>query len=760
MPADRNDQECENCGLLAVLLIAGAAFAAYANTLRAPFVFDDIASIVDNPTIRRLWPPGEALSPPSDWGFTVSGRPLLNLSFAVNYAISGHQVWSYHALNILIHILAGLTLYGLVRHTLAKVGRVVPNPPPRRGMAAFGDAALQANSGPLALTIALIWTLHPLQTEAVAYIVQRAESMMGLFFLLTLYGYARATDSPRPQRWWAASFAACLLGVGTKELVALAPVMALLYDRTFVSGSFREAWRRHRRPLLALAATWLPLAGLLAATGGNRGGTSGFGSGASWAGYWLTQFEAVTRYLGLAFWPHPLVFDYGKIAPGGLAMTLPWAVPVVALVVATLWALWRRPVAGFLGAWFFGILAPTSVVPGTLQMVVEHRMYLSLAAVIILVVGAAARRLDRRWFLAGTAVLALAAGAVTARRNADYRNERGLWEDTLAKRPGCARAHNNLGALLQGQGRFDEAIARYRESLRLDPTTPQTYYNLGYSLLHAGRPAEALAPFEEAVRQLPYYFNAHLYLANALTRLGRASEGLPHYEAAIRFDPSPAEAHLQYGVALTALGRWRDAVEHYTAALRLNPQSAEAHSNWGVALLRLNETTAAVEHFEAALRLQPKLPEVHYNLGQALDSLDRRSEAISHYAEAVRLDPAQFRAQLNLGIALGQTGRLAEGIEHLREAARLSPTSPEAHTNLGIALAEAGQPAGALAAHEEAMWLKPDDAQVHYNVGHALLVAGRWEEARKRFEEAVRLQPDLTAARDMLRHLEESPPPR
>ncbi|OHE81910.1 MAG: hypothetical protein A3G75_02880 [Verrucomicrobia bacterium RIFCSPLOWO2_12_FULL_64_8] len=734
----------DRTGLIAVLLIAGATFAAYANTLRAPFVFDDVASIVDNPTIRRLWPPWEALSPPPEWGFTVSGRPVLNLSFAVNYAISGLGVWSYHALNLLIHVFAGLTLFGLVRRTLARPAL----------SHSFGS-----RTAGLALAITLLWSLHPMQTEAVTYVVQRAESLMGLFFLLTLYGFVRATDSPRPRRWWILSFVACLLGVGTKELVALAPVMALLYDRTFVSGSFREAWRRHRWPLLALAATWLPLAGLLAGTGGNRGGTSGFGSGASWTGYWLTQFEAVTRYLGLSFWPYPLVFDYGKIAPGGFSATLPWAIPVVGLAAATAWALWRRPVPGFLGAWFFGILAPTSVVPGTLQMIVEHRMYLPLAAVVALVAGAAARRLDGRWLLAATVILAMAAGVATARRNAVYRNDQGLWEDTLAKRPGCARAHNNLGALLQGQGRFEEAIAQYRESLRLDSTTPQTYYNLGYSLLRAGRPAEALAPFEEAVRQLPYYFNAHLYLANALVRLDRASEALAHYEAAIRFDPSPAEAHLQYGVALAALGRWRDALEHYTEAVRLKPDHAEAHSNWGVALLRLNEAAAAVEHFEAALRLKPKLPELHYNLGQALDSLGRRSEAISHYAEAVRLAPDYAAAQLNLGIALGQTGRLAEGIEHLREAARFSPASPEPHTNLGIALTEVGRPAEALSAHEEALRLKPDDARLHYNVGHALLVTGRWDEARNQFAEAVRLKPDFTAARDMLRHLEETPRP-
>ena len=316
-----------------MLILCAGAFIAYANTFKAPFVFDDIGSIVENPTIRHLWPPGDALSPPSNAGLTVGGRPVLNLSLALNYAVSGLNVWSYHALNLLIHVFAGLALFGLVRRTLAR--------PPLA--ARFGDRA-----APLALVIAGLWTLHPLQTESVTYVAQRAESLMGLFFLLTLYAFARSADSPRPRTWQAVSFFACLLGAGTKEIAALAPIMVFLYDRTFVSGSFRAAWQRHRGVHLALAATWVPLAFFLASTGGNRGGTVGFNVGVPWLGYWLTQFEAVTRYLALTFWPHPLVFDYGKIVAGSATATLLWALPVVTLVLGTTVALWRWPVAGSL----------------------------------------------------------------------------------------------------------------------------------------------------------------------------------------------------------------------------------------------------------------------------------------------------------------------------------------------------------------------------------------------------------------------------
>ena len=230
-------------------------------------------------------------------------------------------MWSYHALNLAIHLLAGLALFGVVRRTLSQ-----PVLRPR-----FGDAGL-----PLACAIAGLWLLHPLQTESVTYVIQRTESLAGLFYLLTLYGFIRATESGekmvgpstssglsppsgvggqerRPKAgigWFAISFAACLLGMATKEVMASAPLLVLVYDRTFVTGGFRAALRQRRRYYLALAATWI-LLGCLVVSTHNRGGTTGFDTGLSPAIYLLSQCYAIVVYLKLSFWPHPLVFDYG-----------------------------------------------------------------------------------------------------------------------------------------------------------------------------------------------------------------------------------------------------------------------------------------------------------------------------------------------------------------------------------------------------------------------------------------------------------------
>lgn len=720
------------------VFIAIAGIAAYANAFFGPFVFDDVSSIVDNPTIRSLSPLREALSPPTGWGLTVSGRPILNLSFAINHAIGGLDVRSYHAANLLIHLLAGLTLFGLVRRTLLR-----PSLAPRWAERAVMVAAVTAG----------LWTLHPLQTESVTYIVQRAESLMGLFFLLTLYLFVRAEDSPRPLLWRSAAFVSCLLGVGTKEVAALTPILVLLYDRTFLSGSFLAAWQRHRWSHLVLASTWIPQAFLLAATGGNRGGTVGFDVGTSWSGYWLTQFEAVTRYLGLAVWPHPLVFDYGKVAPPSHGAVLVWALPVVVAAIATLVALRRWPVAGFLGAAFFLLLAPTSVVPNAQQMIVEHRMYLPLAAVIACVVGALAVKTNPRAFIAGGIAVALAAGFVTSRRNAVYASEQLLWEDTLAKRPANARAHNNLGLALYRRGELDRAISHFAESKRLDASDAHTHHNLGLALTRTGRLAEAAPAFLEAVQILPHFFNAQTNLGMVYTQLGRAEEALSHFAAALNHDPAPAETHFQFGVALASLGRWAEAAQQYAAAVSADPRHAQAHSNWGVALTQLNDSDRAIAQFQSALRLKPELADTHFNLALVLTGQRQSSAALFHYSEAVRLDPQHADAQKNLGILLVQSGKVPDGIVHLERALALRPELPEAHTNLALALLTAGRFAEAISSYESAMRLRPTDPRAYYNLGYALLSAQQVAPARSRLEEALKIDPAFTPARELLQQL-------
>ena len=522
---------------LAIGTLVVATFVAYSNSLRAPFVYDDGPAISDNPTIRHLWPLWPVVRPQVEGGLTVSGRPILNLSLAVNHAISGNSVWSYHVFNILVHTGAGLLLFGIVRRTLIRIeGRSrrggdgvarsdhAAGLPPARSLLP-GDA--------VALAIAALWMLHPLHTQAVTYTVQRAESLMGFFHLLTLYAFVRATGGPpRDDKgarratvgWLALSVGACGLGMGTKEVMATAPLLVFLYDRTFGAGSFRAAWQGRRGYYLALGATWLVLAALVLSTGGNRGGTVGAGVGVPWWAYGLTQFKAIARYLALSFWPQPLVFEYGTFWVRRAAEIAPYAGVIILLLAGTAVALWRRPVAGFLGAWFFLILAPTSLAPGTIQMIVEHRMYLPLAAVVTAGVITAHTWLGRQ-VLVASAVIAVIFAGLTFRRNHDYRSHLALWSDTVAKRPDNPRAHEGLAEALAELGRFEEAGKEHAETVRLAPDESTYHYNLALNLAQAGRVDEAIRHYRRALQLTPGEPRTHNNLAVALVQAGAVRRG-------------------------------------------------------------------------------------------------------------------------------------------------------------------------------------------------------------------------------------------
>lgn len=568
---------------LAAGVIVLATWMAYANSLWVPFLFDDQQTIMFNDSIRHLWPLGPVLSPPAGGG--TSGRPLTNLTFAVNHAIGGDAVVGYHAFNLTVHVLAALTLFGIVRRALLS--------PLCRDR--FGGLAL-----PLAGVSALVWALHPLQTEAVTYLSQRTESLMGLCYLQTLYGFIRASKSATPRSWLAWSVVACLLGALTKEVIVTAPLLVLLCDRTFVAGSLREAWRQRKGYYAALAVTWVLLAWLMRGLAARH---VGYGLGVSPWTCALTESWAVVHYLRLALWPHPLLFDYGAGMLPVSALTLGCILVVAGLVGATIWACWRRPALGFAGAAVFLCLAPaSSVVPVVMQPVAEHRVYLALAGVVVLVV-VGMHALFGRWVIAATAIIAVVLGFLTVQRNAVYFSEATLWGDVVSQRPDNARAQNNLGSALVREGRVGEASEHFARLVQLKPDDAEARYNLGNALLQLGRMGEAAAECAVALRLKPDFAEAHCLMGSALAQSGRIDEAVTHFQAAVKLDPSSFGTHFDLGQAWFELHRYPEAAEEFAEVVRLRPDFAEAHRRLANVLIQLKRGDEARAHLAEAQRL-------------------------------------------------------------------------------------------------------------------------------------------------------------
>ncbi len=629
------------------LIVVAAAVFVYANSLDGAFVLDDDSNIEDNRRIRSLDNLDEILS---------VRRPLVELSLALNYAYGELDPAGYHAFNILIHILVALTLYGVVCRTL-----LLPRLRERFG----------TSSHWLALAISLLWTVHPLTTQAVTYVIQRGESMASLFYLLTLYCVIRGSQEKRPRRgyWYATAVISAGVGMASKAIVITAPALLLLYDRVFLSTSKREVLSRRFRVHLGVL---LIVLGVSAGVGilqtivtsipeprDPKEMKTLIARAASPMEYYRTQPEILLHYLSLAYWPADLCLDYEWEPSEDLRQILVTTAAIAALLAATCMALWLRPALGFLAASIFILLVPTSF-NWRLDLAFEHRMYLPLAALIALTVfiglwllSCLGRFLKLRQCavlgVGGVAVLiaTLGLGARTISRNEDYASREAMYREIVRVRPQNPRAHYNLA----------NPLSRKSRRLRQQGQTQQADALL----------AEALEHYEEAIRLFPAYTSARVNLGLDYGKQGRQLEkGNRPQEAQNRFDLE---------------------IEQLREVLRIKPRHKAGVYNLGLALLQQGvrlrnqgQMAAAKATFEEAVSLYRRslaLRPLHIKslggLAQALHQLQRSDEAESPLRRLLKIKPDDPRAMRLLGDALMQQGRYSEAEPYLRRAVEIDP---------------------------------------------------------------------------------------
>jgi tetratricopeptide (TPR) repeat protein len=431
----------------------------------------------------------------------------------------------------------------------------------------------------------------------VTYIYQRFESLMGLFFLLTLYCFVRSLDAPHPRRWLAASVAACLMGAGCKETIAMAPLVVLWYDRAVVASSWREIAARRKGYYAALFAVDV-LVGLMIVGNVGKYQATGFLSGARvtrWQ-YLFSQPGVILHYLWLALWPEGLCLDYAWPVASDASAVAPPLVVLLLLGAVTLWAVWRWPAIGFLGGWFILCLAPTSSLVPIVDLAVEHRMYLPLAALAVLAAvgvyellralstNAVAARVPGWRFVAAIGALAGALAVATVLRNRDYGSECAIWQDVVDKAPHNSKAHINLGIGLERNGKLEEAVAQFAQALQLDPQSAR----------------------------------AHCNLANTLAEQHQFEAALRHYAAAIDIEPSYSKAYQNAAATLYELRRFDQAIALLERAKEVSPDDPDIYNSLGLCWAREGRMPQAIECFRQALKLAPGHAEVQRNLEAAL----------------------------------------------------------------------------------------------------------------------------------------------
>ncbi len=617
-----------------------AAAVVYANSLTAPFIFDDQYAIVENPAIRSL---AGARSQPHNT--PLGGRPVAGLTFALNFAASELDPSAYRATNVVIHVACALLTFGLVRRTLA-----LPLLSP----------AFDKSADDLATAVALLWVVHPLTTDAVTYITQRTESLMALFYLLTLYASLRAHASRNPTQWHVLALGACALGMGTKESMVTAPLMVVLYDRVFLFRSLRDALSARWRLYAGLVLTWLFLVSQLAST--PRANSAGFGAGISVWTYLLNQSTMILRYLRLAFWPVDLVINYGPPVAHSFRDVLPQSAVIVTLLLATAAAFRWNPAAAFLGAWFFITLAPSSsFIPIATEVAAERRMYLPLMSVVTGIVMALytwtgiRQRVSRATAIATVAIVAIALGAGTIKRNAEHQSWLTLTQTTLERWPTDV-AYAGVGGELARLGRDEEALPLLRVGAR---TEPRARYNLGITLFNLKR-------YDEAIRELDVLVGEH-----------PMREEVPWSRRIM-------------GHAYMRLSKWPEAIAQLRMVLTMTP------------------------HDDEARRL---LVDAYNTHGVELAQAQTFGEAIGEFRLALGLDDRNASARYNLATALFDNGQLQDSFVEAQRALTLSPTNADAHHLVGKLLALQGRMKEALVSLETAVKLRPDDPVIREDLG-------------------------------------------
>ena len=624
-------------------LIAVVTFATFLPALHNQFVnWDDDKNFLENPHYRGLgW---TQLS----WMWTTHlGHyiPLTWMTFGLDYLLWGMNPLGYHLTNLLLHAANAVVFFFITRRLLT---RALPSPS-ERGHTLAVSAAFAA----------LVFAIHPLRVESVAWATERRDVLSGLFYLSAVLAYLRACDREERGRGWywgaVALFAGALL---SKSMAVNLPVVLMIldvYPLRRLGGSI--GW--WSKPARRIYVEKIPFV-LLAAAASAIAVMAQFSIHAALP---LAQLSvpgrlAVSAY-GLSFYLGKMIVPVNLSPLYELPRTVsPWAMPFIlsfglAVAITAIVLSLRRRMLGLPAAWlaYLVVLLPVlGIFQSGPQIAADRYTYLAgLGWAILAGAGLLSSWSRLPFLLIGLVVfIPVGLGTLTWNQVHVWHDSKTLWAHALAIDPNSSVAQNDFGEALAQQGKLAEAIEHYRQALNIKPDYADAHYNLG----------------------------------GALAQQGKLADAIHHYQRALQITPGDADAQTNWGGALAQQGKLAEAAEHYQQALRIKPDHAAAHNNWGAALTRQGNLAEAIEHYRQAVNIKPDYADAHYNLGGALAQQGKLADAIHHYQRALQITPDDADAHIHWGLALAQQGRLAEAIEHYRQALRINPGHADAQSNL------------------------------------------------------------------------------
>jgi protein O-mannosyl-transferase len=642
----------------AVLVLA--CFVVFLPALQAGFVnWDDDQNFLDNPNYRGLG------TPQLRWMFTTFLMahyiPLTWMTLGLDYAIWGMNPVGYHLTNLLLHA-ANAVLFYFMALRLLRAG--LPD------LSTDGSLALTLGSG----FATLLFAVHPLRVESVAWITERRDVLSGMLYLAAIVAYLRYCDGVLPEgnptrrthRWYWASLGLFGLALLSKSMAVTLPVILLVLD-TYplrrIGG--RRLWASARSAvteklpffLLSLAAGITALVALehgahIPSGAEANGAHIPSGTDAKAGGGLLDQVAISAYALAFYLWkiavPVALSARYELPPRSGFEAWPAFLSGAVVLVVtaAAIIGCRRWPALGAVWVGYIVILSPVVWVP---DIAADRYTYLACAGWALL--GGAGlssgwsawqeRKIDTAIAvpLAGLAVSVVAAlGILTWNQAKVWHDSETLWTHAVAARP-SSLGHFKLGVTLAHQGDFTKAIENFHAALRINPRYAAAHSALGFTFAVQGRLTEAREQFDQALRISPREAEAHTGLGLLLARQDKLGEAADHFRRALEISSRDTQAHTNLGLILKKEGKWSEAAAHFQAAVRIDPGSGQAQHQWGLVLAEQGKLGEAIEHLREAVRIDPRYAEAHRSLGEVLLRQGRAIEAAEHLEEARRLRP-------------------------------------------------------------------------------------------------------------------------
>ncbi len=754
-----------NTNLFPVVLLSGLVlltFLAYIRSLHAPLFFDDLIYI------RPLMLKSIMHS------LSLSVRSVSVLSFALNYHFWGMNLVAFRITNLIFHISSALSASYLTYITLTL-------PSVRDINKKFGEGETPLY---IALLVATLFLLHPIQTSTVNYITQRMAIMAAMFSFVGLIFYIKGVTNrgKKFMLFYSLSALSFVLAIFSKENATMVLLMLPVFDLFFLS-SFR--WSEFRKRFITLSVLLISMALIvtfrLGATGfiekiiavlsnPNRPmeGYGWSGMGINWTPieYLLTELRVVSRYIFLVLIPVPsfMTFDYSNAYPLSKSLLNPVTTLVSFFFLASLLFLSLRyrkkiPFISFGILWYLVTISLESFIALGLDPYFEHRNYLPSYG-LFLALATLLSYVDKPWIKISKEKIILFAVVslfvLTFVRNGVWREGRLLWEEAVEKAPNNVRARVNLGVAYVDNGLIDKALEQYQTVLKMQPDNPEAHLNLGEVFFRKGLVDEAIEEYQKALNSaqqvralhktdtLIERTNSDIYynLGTAFQKKGLTDKAIEQYQTALKIRPDFAEAYVNLGIIYGELGSMDKAMEHFRAAVQLDPDFAKAHYNLGTALHKKGLVEAAVEQYRIALKLYPKYAEAHSNLGSAYRDLGWTDKAIEHFQTAIRLKPDFANAHANLGAVFFEKGLIDKAIEEDQAALKLQPDLVETRKELGNAFYKKGLMDRAIEQYQIALKLQPDLVEMHKKLGNTFYKKGLMDRAIEQYQIALKLQPD------------------